>query len=255
MKNRVKNKWVCITGATSGIGEASARLFAKYESNLLLTGRREKRLRLLKSELQNDNVQVEYRPFDIRDRQSCKSFVDSLEFEIDILINNAGLAKGMEAVFKADLNNWQEMIDTNLNGLLYITRYVSEKMKKRNSGHIINIGSTSGYETYAGGSVYSATKYAVRAITGAVKKDFHGTNVRVSSVSPGLVNTEFSEVRFDGDKNMAESVYRGMKPLSAIDVAEIILFTANRPDHVNIVDTIVYPVSQSAATMVHRDNE
>ncbi len=172
---------------------------------------------------------------------------------MDILINNAGLALGTDPVFQASLDDWNTMIDTNIKGLLYISRLVSAQMKERNCGHIINIGSTAGHESYAGGVVYSATKHAVKAITEATKKDLHGSEVRVSMISPGLVETEFSEVRFGGDKEKAKKVYKGMKPLVAQDIAEIIVFVANRPAHVNIMDTIIYPVAQSSATMVHRD--
>ncbi|HMB98630.1 MAG TPA: SDR family NAD(P)-dependent oxidoreductase [Balneolaceae bacterium] len=254
MQNRLKGKWVLVTGATSGIGRAAAELFAGYGCNLVLTGRREERLKQLQDSLRKHDVEAMIFPFDIRNKIECKKFIDSLSVGVDILVNNAGLAKGVGKIYDADTDDWDQMIDTNIKGLLYITRFIAEKMKNRNSGHIINIGSTSGYETYAGGSVYTATKYAVRAITNSMKKDFHGTGIRVSSVSPGLVHTEFSKVRFD-DEQKADSVYRGMQPLTAEDVAEIIIFTANRPTHVNIMDTIVYPTEQSAATMVHRSNE
>lgn len=254
MKNRLKGSWVLVTGASSGIGWATAVMFAEYGCNLILTGRREQRLQQLRDSLEKYPVEVILSTFDIRNIDECKKFVDSLSVEIDILVNNAGLAKGVGRIYDADTDDWDQMIDTNIKGLLYITRFIAEKMKIRNKGHVINVGSTSGYETYAGGSVYTATKYAVRAITGSMKKDLHGTRIRVSSVSPGLVHTEFSKVRF-GDEQKADSVYSGMQPLTAEDVAEIILFTANRPPHVNIMNTIVYPVDQSAATMVHRKNE
>lgn len=251
--NRLKDKWVLITGATSGIGKACAEHFAASGSNLILTGRRKERLESLQEELTSSNgVEVEFLSFDIRDREACKSAISSIVHPIDILINNAGLAAGTDPVDQANLDDWDLMIDTNVKGLLTITRFVSEKMRKRNSGHIINLGSTAGHEAYAGGVVYCATKFAVNAITLATKKDLHGTNIRVSAVSPGLVETEFSEVRFSGDTEKAASVYEGMKPLVANDIAEIILFVAGRPDHVNILDTIVVPVHQSSATMVHR---
>lgn len=253
--SRLQGKWVLITGATSGIGFACAEQFAASGSNLILTGRRDERLKKLQKELsQTNGVDVFILSFDIRDRDACKSAISSISHPIDILINNAGLAAGTDPIDQADLDDWDVMIDTNVKGLLTITRYVSAKMRKRNSGHIINLGSTAGHEAYAGGVVYCATKFAVNAITQATKKDLHGTNIRVSAVSPGLVETEFSEVRFSGDTEKAASVYEGMKPLVANDIAEIVLFVAGRPDHVNILDTIVLPVHQSSATMVHRTN-
>ncbi|MEX0660298.1 MAG: SDR family NAD(P)-dependent oxidoreductase [Balneolaceae bacterium] len=254
--NRLKNKWVLITGATSGIGKACAEHFAASGSNLILTGRREERLNNLQKKLVMTNqVEVEILPFDIRDREACKSAISSISHPIDILINNAGLAAGTDPIDQGNLDDWDLMIDTNVKGLLTITRYVSAKMKDRNSGHIINLGSTAGHEAYAGGVVYCATKFAVNAITQATKKDLHGTNIRVSAVSPGLVETEFSKVRFDGDTEKAATVYEGIEPLVANDIAEIVLFVAGRPDHVNILDTIVMPVNQSSATMVYRSNK
>lgn len=254
MVNRLEGKYCLITGATSGIGRAAAHLFAESKCHLGITGRREERLRKLQAELVNKHsVQVDMFPFDIRDREACKKCVDSIEKPIDILINNAGLASGKDPIDAADFEDWDAMIDTNIKGLLSMTRFVSEKMKIKNSGHIINIGSIAGYEPYPGGSVYCGTKHAVRAITQASKMDLTGTNVRVSSVSPGLVDTEFSKVRFHGDEKKAAGVYKNLKALSASDIAEIILFTANRPSHVNILDTVVLPVHQSSATIVHRE--
>lgn len=254
MENRLKGKRTLITGATSGIGKASARKFASMQSHLIITGRRSDRLESLKKELEQEhNIKVTTGVFDIRDREACRRFVDSLEEPVDILVNNAGLASGKDPVDQADFDDWDVMIDTNLKGLLSMIRFVSPQMKQRNSGHIINIGSIAGHEAYPGGSVYCATKHGVKAITESAKKDLHGTNIRVSMVSPGLVDTEFSEVRFDGDREQAEQVYEGIKPLNGTDIAEIIVFIANRPAHVNIMDTIVFPVAQSSATMVHRD--
>lgn len=251
--DRIKNKWTLITGATSGIGKAAALLFAESGSNLVLTGRREENLSNLKMNLVNSlDVEVQTSAFDITDRDACERFVEDLENPMDILVNNAGLASGKDPVDSADFFDWDRMIDTNIKGLLNITRFISPAMRKRNSGHIINIGSIAGHETYPGGSVYCATKHAVDALTKSMKKDFHGTEVRVSSVSPGLVETEFSNVRFHGDEKKAGKVYKNMKPLTAGDVAEVILFTATRPPHVNILDTIVLPVDQSSSTMVYR---
>ncbi|WP_020402203.1 SDR family NAD(P)-dependent oxidoreductase [Gracilimonas tropica] len=252
--NRLKGKTAIITGATAGIGMKTAELLAAEGVNVILTGRRKARLEEIAETIRNKyGVEVETAAFDIQDSKACESFVESLKGSVDILVNNAGLAKGTDPVFDASFDDWDTMIDTNVKGLLYLSRLISPLMKKRNAGHIINVGSTAGHESYAGGVVYSATKHAVKAITESTKKDLHGTNVRVSMVSPGLVETEFSEVRFYGDKEKAAKVYKGMKPLVAQDIAEIIVFIANRPDHVNIMDTIIYPVSQSSATMVHRD--
>ncbi len=254
--NRIKEKTVLITGATSGIGKATALIFADNGANLFLTGRRKERLVELASQLtEKYGVHVQIFPFDVRDRNECKRCVDSINEPIDILINNAGLASGLDPIHTADFSDWDAMIDTNIKGLLSMTRYVSERMKKVNNGHIINIGSIAGHEAYPGGSVYCATKHAVKAITQAAKMDLSGTNVRVSSVSPGLVDTEFSEVRFHGNKQKAEQVYDNLKPLTGEDIAEIIYFVANRPEHVNILDTIVLPVAQSSATIVHRTDK
>jgi len=253
--NRLNGKYCLITGATSGIGRASAEMFAEQGCNLGLTGRREQRLENLKSMLEASyDVNVDIFHFDIRDREACKKCVDAVSEPIDILLNNAGLASGKDAVYEADFSDWDAMIDTNLKGLLSMTRFASAKMKKRNEGHIINIGSVAGHEAYPGGSVYCATKHGVKAITESTKMDLKDTAVRVSSVSPGLVETEFSKVRFHGDEDAADKVYDNLQPLTAADIAEIILFVANRPPHVNILDTLVYPVAQSSATIVHRDN-
>jgi NADP-dependent 3-hydroxy acid dehydrogenase YdfG len=254
MNNRIKDKFAIVTGATAGIGKATARLFAQSGCHLALTARREERLAEFKRELATEfDIQIQYAAFDVRERSACREFVDALDKPVDILINNAGLAKGVGAVFDADFEDWDAMIDTNVKGLLNMTRFVTPGMKKRGSGHIINLGSTAGHEAYAGGSVYCATKHAVKAITEAAKKDLHGTSVRVSMVSPGLVETEFSNVRFDGDEEQANEVYNGIEPLTAVDISEIIHFTATRPPHVNIMDTIIYPVAQSSANMVARD--
>lgn len=253
MENRLKDKLVLITGATSGIGKATAQLFAKAGCGLAITGRRKKKLDSVKRELETRyEVDVTTGVFDIRDREACGQFLESLLKPVDILINNAGLARGTDAVFEASFDDWDAMIDTNVKGLLAMTRLITPAMKQRNSGHIINIGSVAGHESYPGGSVYCASKHAVKAITEATKKDLHGTRVRVAMVSPGLVETEFSNVRFKGDNKRADNVYKGMEPLLAQDIAEIVLFMATRPPHVNIMDTIVFPVAQSSSTMVDR---
>ncbi len=254
MKKRIKEKLAVITGATAGIGRACAELFASGGCHLALIARREEKLVELKQELEdNHGVKVEVGAFDIRDRDDCGEFLETLVKPVDILVNNAGLAKGVDAVYEASFEDWDTMIDTNIKGVLNMTRMVTPTMKERDMGHIINIGSIAGHESYAGGSVYCATKHAVKAITEATKKDLHGTSIRVSMVSPGLVETEFSEVRYEGDKERASQVYMGMEPLTAVDIAEIVYFAANRPAHVNIMDTIVFPVDQSSSSMVARD--
>ncbi len=252
-KNRLKDKLVLITGATSGIGRACAELFADAGAHLILTGRREKRLEELRLKLEKTHgTDVTLAVFDVRDRPACIDFVNSLGKPVDILINNAGLAVGKDPVDQGEFDDWDRMIDTNVKGLLNMTRLIAPLMKEENSGHIINVGSIAGHEAYPGGVVYCATKHAVHAITQSTKKDLHGTAIRVSEVSPGLVETEFSNVRFKGDDSLVESVYEGMEPLTALDIAEIILFTASRPPHVNIMDTVVFPVQQSSSTMVNR---
>lgn len=253
--NRLKGKLALITGATSGIGKAIAEELAHLGCDLILTGRRTERLESFSNALkQKFNTSVLVSDFDIRDLKACKDFAESHKNStIDILINNAGLARGVDSVHTGDFGDWDAMIDTNVKGLLAMTRLFLPQMIKKNSGHIINIGSTAGHEAYPGGVVYCATKHAVKAITESTKKDVHGTKIRVSMVSPGLVETEFSNVRFSGDDDRANSVYKGMQPLTANDIAEIVVFVANRPDHVNILDSIIMPVAQSSAQMVHRD--
>ncbi len=254
MINRLEGKWTFITGATAGIGKATAAILAKSQCNLVLNGRRKNRLQNLKKQFEQDfGITVVLAPFDVRNREEAQKSISELDYPIDILVNNAGLAKGVDPVDNANFEDWDTMVDVNIKGVLTMTRLIAPQMKERNSGHIINIGSIAGHESYPGGSVYCATKHAVKAFTESTKKDLHGTNVRVSMVSPGLVETEFSEVRFDGDKDQASEVYDGLKPLVAQDIAEIVHFIANRPPHVNIMDSIVFPVAQSSSMMVHRD--
>ena len=255
--NRLEGKRAFITGATAGIGEASARQLADLGVNLVLNGRREERLKQLKDQLlaQND-IEIQIAPFDVRDREACRNFIQNeMEQPVDILVNNAGLASGIGKIYDGDFEDWDKMLDTNVKGLLNVTRFVSPYMKERNSGHIINVGSIAGHQTYPGGAVYTASKYAVRAITESAKKDFHGTRVRVSEVSPGFVETEFSKVRFDWDEERAEKVYKGFTPLSGDDVAELIVFIANRPGHVTILDSIIFPTAQSDVGTVDRSGK
>jgi 3-hydroxy acid dehydrogenase / malonic semialdehyde reductase len=247
-------KTALITGATSGIGLAIANHFASSGCNLILTGRRRDRLLTIKDEIEStEGVKVRIFDFDVRQRAACEAFVEQLgDTTIDILVNNAGLARGIETVDQAQVDDWEEMIDTNVKGLLYMSRLVIPGMILRNSGHVLNIGSIAGHEAYRGGVGYCATKHAVSAINTAMKMDLTGTDIRVSMISPGLVNTEFSTVRFHGDVDRADNVYKGMEPLLADDIADIALFIVTRPKHVDIMDVLVYPTAQSSAYLVHR---
>jgi 3-hydroxy acid dehydrogenase / malonic semialdehyde reductase len=252
----VKDKIVLITGASSGIGEACAYAFAEAGARLILTARRSPRLTTLKTQLEQQfNTEIMLLTFDVRDRPSITTALDSLSPEwqaIDILINNAGLSRGLDKLYEGNIQDWEEMIDTNVKGLLYMTRAISPGMVARGRGHVINLGSIAGHETYPRGNVYCATKAAVRAISEGLKQDLLGTPVRVSSVDPGLVDTEFSQVRFHGDTERAKTVYANMVPLTAQDVAEVILFCVTRPAHVNVSEVLVLPTDQSGATLVHR---
>jgi 3-hydroxy acid dehydrogenase / malonic semialdehyde reductase len=252
----VKDRIVLITGASSGIGEACAYSFAELGARLILTARRSPRLSALKTELEQQfNADIVLLIFDVRDRPSITAALDSLPPEwqaIDTLINNAGLSRGLNKLYEGNIQDWEEMIDTNVKGLLYMTRAIAPGMVARGRGHVINLGSIAGHETYPKGNVYCATKAAVRAISEGLKQDLLGTPVRVSSVDPGLVETEFSQVRFHGDTDRAEAVYADMVPLTAQDVAEVILFCATRPAHVNVSEVLVLPTDQSGATLVHR---
>jgi NADP-dependent 3-hydroxy acid dehydrogenase YdfG len=254
MINRLKGKLALITGATSGIGKELAYQLAECGVNLVLTGRREDRLKKISDKLvQSAGVQVRYASFDVSERSACEEFYHSYSNDsFDILINNAGLASGTDAVQTADISDWERMIDTNIKGLLYMTRLILPGMIDRDNGHIINLSSIAGHESYPGGSVYCATKHALHAFTRSLKMDVGKTAVRVGMVSPGAVETEFSVVRFKGDKQRADAVYSGMDPLTAVDIAEIIVFMLNRPAHVNILDTFVVPTAQSSGTMIHR---
>ncbi len=254
----LKNKIVLITGATSGIGEACARAFAKEGSNLILTGRRKERLEKLSTELKkNYNVNCFPLSFDIRDKSKVSEKLSSLPDEwqsIDILINNAGLARGVNKVFEIAAEDYDEVIDTNIKGLLYVTRAVVPGMIKRNKGHVVNLGSIAGHEVYPGGNVYCATKHAVDALTKALRIELVETPIRVSTVDPGLVETEFSMVRFRGDKDKAESVYKNLTPLNGDDIADVIIFITSRPAHVQIAEVIVFPTDQASASVVHRNS-
>lgn len=252
----LRNKLVCITGASAGIGEACAEQFARLDTRLLLMARRRERLTALASRLSEDHgVAVHTVELDVRNQAGVEHAFASLPDawkEIDILLNNAGLSRGLDKLYEGSVSDWDEMIDTNIKGLLYVTRAVLPDMVKRNRGHVINLGSIAGRDVYPGGNVYCATKFAVVGLTRALKMDLHGTDVRISSVDPGLVQTEFSEVRFHGDTERAGKVYTGTTPLTATDVAECVVFCATRPPHVNINEMVMMPVVQASTTMLKR---
>lgn len=248
------SKTVFITGATSGIGRASAEIFAKNQYKLVICGRREDRLKQLKETL-GRFTEIEYLVFDVRDKEEVflkiESLPDSFK-QIDILINNAGNAHGLSTIDKGSLDDWDAMIDINVKGLLYVSRAIIPGMVERKSGHVINIGSIAGKEVYANGNVYCASKFAVDALSTGMRIDLNAHGIKVSEVKPGAVDTEFSEVRFKGDKEKANKVYDGFKPLVAEDIADVIYFISSRPAHVNIADTLVFSTAQATATMVNR---
>jgi 3-hydroxy acid dehydrogenase/malonic semialdehyde reductase len=256
---RIDGRRVLITGGSSGIGRACARRFAELGAHLLLVARREDRLReLAESLVQEHHVEILTHALDVRDRGSVVEWLNGLDepwASIDILVNNAGLARGLAPLHEGSVEDWEEMIDTNVKGLLYVTREVVGDMIKRGSGHVINIGSIAGHEVYPGGNVYCASKFAVTAINRGLAIDTLGTGVRVSSVDPGMVETEFSLVRFHGDAEKADSVYDGLQPLSDRDVAEAVEFCATRPPHANVREMILMPSAQAAAVHAYRKTE
>lgn len=250
------SKTIMITGATSGIGKATAGVFAKHGYNLIITGRRNDRLAEMKKKYKKKYaIKVKTLCFDIRDKKATKAAYQSLDDhwkEIDILLNNAGLAKGLDPIHQGSLDHWEQMIDTNLKGLLYITRLVAPDMVTRKSGHIINICSTAGHETYAKGNVYCATKHGVNALTKTMRLDLTEHGIKVSQISPGHVEeTEFALNRFDGDAEKAK-IYEDFKPLSSKDVARTIYFVATQPRHVNIQDIVLMGTQQASGSIVHR---
>ena len=242
-------KTALITGATAGIGEATARLLAKNNFNLIVTGRRKDRLEDLRNSILKDSdAEVVTMNFDIRNPEETEIAIKKLPVEwqkIDVLINNAGLAVGLSTVADGVLDDWERMIDTNIKGVLYISRLISQTMIKNGEGHIVNISSVAGKETYPMGNVYCATKHAVQSLTKGMRIDFLKHGIKVSSVCPGAVDTEFSVVRFKGDEKQAQQVYDGITPLYARDVAETILFVITRPAHVNIDDILIMPTDQA----------
>lgn len=249
-------KIVLITGATSGIGEACARKFAKGGYDVIITGRRAQLLANLKKELETEGVRVLALAFDVRNRNAATAAINSLPLEwqqIDVLINNAGLALGLEPEYEGSFEDWETMIDTNIKGLLTMTRLVVPRMVKRDSGHVINIGSVAGDAAYAGGNVYCGTKAAVKTITDGLRIDLAHTSVRVTNVKPGLVETHFSNVRFNGNDSRAEKVYEGVKPLTGADIAEVVFYAASAPAHVQIAEVLVLATHQASGSVLHRD--
>lgn len=249
-------KIVLITGATSGIGEACARKFAKGRYDVIITGRRAQLLANLKKELEAEGVRVLALAFDVRNRNAATAAINSLPLEwqqIDVLINNAGLALGLEPEYEGSFEDWETMIDTNIKGLLTMTRLVVPRMVKRDSGHVINIGSVAGDAAYAGGNVYCGTKAAVKTITDGLRIDLAHTSVRVTNVKPGLVETHFSNVRFHGNDSRAEKVYEGVKPLTGADIAEVVFYAASAPAHVQIAEVLVLATHQASGSVLHRD--
>jgi 3-hydroxy acid dehydrogenase/malonic semialdehyde reductase len=245
-----------ISGASSGIGRECAELFAEAGARLILAARRIERLNELAASLKERFGTESYCiALDVRDRAAVKTAIEGLPKawqEIDILINNAGLSRGMDTFQEANLDDWEEMIDTNLKGLLYVSRAVLPGMVGRKRGTVINLGSVAGREVYPKGNVYCATKHAVRALSQAMYRDTNGSNIRVCNIEPGMVETEFSEVRFHGDKERAESVYKGITPLSGRDIADVIFFCATRPPYVTLHDIQIMPTAQASTTLMHR---
>lgn len=252
----IQNQVVLITGASSGIGAACARAFAPLGVKLLLAARRLSRLQTLATQLEAEfGIHTHTFQLDVRDRTQVESQLQALPPEwsaIDVLVNNAGLSRGLDKLYEGSIQDWEEMIDTNVKGLLYMTRAIVPGMVQRQQGHVINIGSIAGHQTYPKGNVYCGSKAAVRAISEGLKQDLLGTPVRVSAVEPGLVETEFSDVRFHGDTERAKAVYADTVPLRPEDIADVVVFCATRPSHVNISELLVLPTAQSGATLVHR---
>jgi 3-hydroxy acid dehydrogenase / malonic semialdehyde reductase len=244
-----------ITGATSGIGEATARLLADNNWKLILCGRRKDRLEKLVKEL-SAKTMITSLCFDVRDQKEVAQAIHSLSStwkDIDVLINNAGNAHGLSPIQSGSIPDWDAMIDINVKGLLYVSKEIMPGMIEKNSGHIVNIGSIAGKEVYPNGNVYCASKYAVEAITNGMRLDLNPYGIKVTGIHPGMVETEFSLVRFKGDAERAGKVYQGLKPLSALDIAEVILFAVTRPAHVVLADMIVLPVAQASATVAKRE--
>ena len=249
-------KIVLITGATSGIGQACARRFAQNGYNVIITARRSDRLEAIRHDLERYGAKVMTLVFDVRDAAAATAAVTSLTDEwkqIDILVNNAGLALGLDKEYEGNPEDWETMIDTNIKGLLTMTRLVVPAMVERNEGHVINIGSVAGDAAYAGGNVYCATKAAVKAITDGLRIDLAHTAVRVTNVKPGLVETNFSNVRFHGDTERADNVYKGITPLTGDDIADVVYYAASAPKHVQIAEVLVLATHQANGSVIYRN--
>lgn len=252
----MEKKVAFITGATSGIGEACARKFAAGGYRLILTGRRATLLDALRVQLTQEGAEVLTLCFDVRDREAARRAIESLTepwCNIDVLINNAGLALGLEPEYEGSFDDWDTMIDTNIKGLLTMTRFIVPTMVQRNRGLIINIGSVAGDAAYAGGNVYCATKAAVKLITDGLRIDLVNTAVRVTNIKPGLVQTQFSNVRFHGDDQRADTVYQGIQPLTGSDIADVAFYAASAPEHVQIAEVLVLATHQGSGSVISRD--
>lgn len=254
----MERKIALITGATSGIGEACARKFAEGGYDLILTGRNVDKMKAVERQARERGADVLPLIFDVRDRKAATAAVNSLSGKwavVDVLINNAGLALGLEKEYEGDIDDWETMIDTNIKGLLTMTRLVVPGMVERNKGHVINIGSVAGDAAYAGGNVYCATKAAVKALTDGLRIDVAHTAVRVTNVKPGLVETNFSVIRFHGDNERADNVYKGIKPLTGDDIADVALYAANAPEHVQVAEVLVLATHQANGTVIDRKQD
>lgn len=248
-------KTVLITGATSGIGLGCARKFAENGDRLILTGRNKERLAEICNELKSKGCEVLTLAFDVRDREAAGNAIDNLPTEwqsIDVLVNNAGLALGLEPEYEGNFSDWETMIDTNIKGMLIMTRLVVPGMISRNRGHIINIGSVAGDAAYAGGNVYCASKAAVKALTDGLRIDVADSAVRVTNLKPGLVETNFSNVRFHGDKTRASKVYQGIKPLTGDDIADVAVYASNAPEHVQVAEVLILATHQASGSVIVR---
>lgn len=252
----IKDNIVLITGASAGIGQATARAFAAAGAHLILAARRAERVQALANELWAEHgIEALAVGLDVRDARAVNMAIAGLPERwqpISVLVNNAGLSRGLDKAQEADLEDWDEMIDTNVKGLLYVTRAVLPGMIDRSRGHVINLGSIAGHEPYPGGNVYCASKAAVAMLSKTLRMDLHGTGIRVTNVAPAMTETEFSLVRFRGDAERAQNVYKGFQPLAAADIADAILWAATRPPHVNIETIVLFPTAQASATMAHR---
>lgn len=251
-----KKKIALITGATSGIGEGCAKRFADGGYDVIITGRNKEKLDTLTADLRAKGAHVLPLAFDVRDREAARRAIEGMPAEwqtIDVLVNNAGLARGLEPEYKGDFDDWDQMIDTNIKGLLTMTRLIVPGMVSRNHGHIINIGSVAGDAAYAGGNVYCATKSAVKAITDGLRIDVADTKLRVTNIKPGLVETNFSNIRFHGDTKRADNVYHGIQPLTGDDIADVVFYAASAPEHVQIAEVLVLATHQANGTVIHRE--